>query len=603
MEGHILIFGGTTEGRKAVAVCEEAAKPFYYSTKGGGQSIETAHGIPLQGAMDKEQIAEFCRQHAIRLIIDAAHPFALQLHQNIASATTLYPVPVVRLERIYPRRSGSLCWFENYQAVMEQLKKEQISRPLFLTGVNTLPVFKPYWQKYPAYFRILNRTESRGVARQEGFPEANLLYYGSGESDTGLLARLRPEVMITKESGETGGFAGKVEAACELGIPVWVVCRPQLPSSFIVVEGEHGLRREIEKQVPGFFALRTGYTTGTCATAATKAALEMLLTGEESGLVKVTLPNGETLEIPVAATVPAGHSASATVMKDAGDDPDVTNGLPVTSTVRLLPGESGVRFVGGDGVGTVTLPGLGLEPGEPAINRVPREMIRRAIGELLERHADCLPETGQVGVEVTIAVPGGREIAKRTFNPKLGIEGGISIIGTSGIVRPFSSEAFVTSIRREMEVAQAIGCRHIVINSGAKSERLVRQQFPGLTPQAFIHYGNFIGETLRIAAGLQIPQLTMGIMIGKAVKLAEGALDTHSKRITMNTAFLEAVAREAGCDPGMLAAVREIHMARRLEELFPAPDHPFYILLIRKCYSHCRPLYPDGKLEIRLVRE
>ncbi|MCD8194159.1 MAG: cobalt-precorrin-5B (C(1))-methyltransferase CbiD [Tannerellaceae bacterium] len=603
MESNILIFGGTTEGRKAVAICEEAAKPFYYSTKGALQPIELAHGIALQGAMDKEQLAVFCRERSIRLLIDAAHPFAMQLHENIVAVATEYAIPVIRLERIYPRRDKSLEWFENYAAVIEQLVKQQVTRPLFLTGVNTLAVFKPYWQQYPSYFRILNRQESLEIARREGFPEDNLLYYGSGETDEELLARLRPQVMITKESGETGGFTQKVQAACGLDIPVWVVCRPQLSSSFTVVNGEHGLRREIEKQLPGFFALRTGYTTGTCATAATKAALEALLTGEHAPSVKVTLPNRETIEIAVASTTLGDNWSKSAVIKDAGDDPDVTNGMTVEAAVRLVQDLPGIRLLGGDGVGTVTLPGLGIEPGEPAINRVPREMIAREVAELLQRHADCLPETGTTGVEITLSVPGGKEIAKRTFNPRLGIEGGISIIGTSGIVRPFSSEAFIESIHREMEVARATGCRHVVINSGAKSERLVKQLFPGLPPQAFIHYGNFIGETLRIATELEIPQLTMGIMIGKAAKLAAGALDTHSKKVTLDLAFLESVAREAGCDPGVLASVRQIHMARQLEELFPNPDHPFYSLLVAKCYVHCRPLYPDGELEIRLVRE
>ena len=165
----------------------------------------------------------------------------------------------------------------------------------------------------------------------------------------------------------------------------------------------------------------------------------------------------------------------------------------------------------------MTLPGLGIPVGEPAVNKVPREMITRELSALYDG-----------GLDVTISVPGGRELALKTFNPKLGVVDGISIIGTSGIVRPFSSEAFVEALRKEMEVAIAVGVPQIVINSGAKSEQFLRARFPDLQPQGFIHYGNFIGATLSLAAELGISRVTMGIMLGKAVKLAEGNLDTAS---------------------------------------------------------------------------
>ena len=178
--------------------------------------------------------------------------------------------------------------------------------------------------------------------------------------------------------------------------------------------------------------------------------------------------------------------------KDAGDDPDVTNGYTILSTVSLTDAP-GVHFLPGEGVGTVTLPGIGIPVGEPAINQTPRRMITNEVKQLLHSHGL------HSGVAVRISVPGGSELAQKTFNPKLGIIGGISIIGTSGIVRPFSSEAFVNSIRKEIQVARALGCTDIVINSGAKSENYLRTRFPDLPPQAFIHYGNYIGETLRLA--------------------------------------------------------------------------------------------------------
>jgi cobalt-precorrin-5B (C1)-methyltransferase len=200
-----------------------------------------------------------------------------------------------------------------------------------------------------------------------------------------------------------------------------------------------------------------------------------------------------------------------------------------------------ILLCGGEGVGVVTLPGLRLEVGGPAINSTPRKMIGDEIRTVLQEQSCGIPGD----ISVTITVPGGEELAKRTFNPKLGIIGGLSIIGTSGIVSPFSHEAFVQSIHKEMEVAKATGCTHVVLNSGAKSERCLRSLHTGLSPQAFIHYGNCIENVLQIASELQIPRITLGIMIGKAVKLAEGRLDTHSKNVTMNKEFVKSLAPKA----------------------------------------------------------
>ena len=198
------------------------------------------------------------------------------------------------------------------------------------------------------------------------------------------------------------------------------------------------------------------------------------------------------------------------------------------------------------------------------------------------------------GLDVTISVPGGRELAQRTFNPKLGIVDGISIIGTSGIVRPFSNEAFVDAIRREVEVAIAVGAPQLVINSGAKSEAFLKARFPDLPPQAFVHYGNFIGETLKIASDLKVPHVTMGIMLGKAVKLAEGHLDTHSKSVVMNKAFLKEVATEAGCSPAAAEAIDRLTLARELWSALPANDaRLFFSAILSRCHSACSTVYPN----------
>ena len=305
--------------------------------------------------------------------------------------------------------------------------------------------------------------------------------------------------------------------------------------------------------------------------------------------------------------------ADATIIKDAGDDPDVTNGMQIKANVALpfrfddpTPAELGaddytVIVCGGEGVGIVTLSGLGLEVGGPAINVTPRKMIENNVKACLQR----------LGISkhpnpfaVTISVPGGEEIARRTFNPRLGIEGGISIIGTSGIVKPFSSEAFVDSIRKSMEVGRATGSPRIVLNSGAKSEKYVRGYYPELPAQAFIHYGNFIGDTIKIAADLEIKAVTLGIMIGKAVKLAEGNLDTHSKQVTMNKDFLLDLAFNAGCGDEVPAIIKKITLARELWTLLPADDlQAFCTHLLELCHQHCDPLLPDGELTILLISE
>lgn len=587
----ILILGGTTEGRLAVKVADEAGSPYYYSTRGIQQEIACRNGIHLTGGMDVEAMTSFCIHHQIRLLVDAAHPFAVGLHQTVHETAIRLNLPVVRVERSYPERATDIVWCEDYEDAVRQLEKDRIHSLLSLTGVQTIGKLRGYWAKHPCWFRILKRDESLALARSQGFDEQRIVYY-QAEDEESLLKRLTPQAILTKESGETGGFQQKIDAARMLGIPVYVVKRPSLPDSFMNVTGEYGLRKQIEKWVPGFYPLRSGYTTGACATAASKAALLGLLRRDIPSLIPIRFPNGETLSLPVVDVQLGEEFVSAIVVKDAGDDPDVTHGHRIVSTIRFSS-HPGIHFLQGEGVGKVTLPGLGLEIGEPAINKVPRQMMEQELSALY-----------QGGLDVTISVPDGRELAKRTFNPKLGIVDGISIIGTSGIVRPFSSEAFVEAIRREIEVAQALGCTHLVINSGAKSERYLKIEFPDLLPQAFVHFGNFIGETLRIADELHIPEVTMGIMIGKAVKLAEGFLDTHSKKVVMNKAFLKQLAIKSGCSQEALALIENLTLARELwEHLSEADASLFFTELLDNCYAHCRPLMSDGKLTILLIDE
>lgn len=599
----ILIFGGTTEGRHVVTVCEEAHKSFFYSTKGDSQDIALVHGTRITGAMDELALNKFCVANNIQLIVDAAHPFAEELHRTVANVSSQLKITVIRYERNYPEQDERLVWCNSYVDAINYLESHKINNLLALTGVNTINKLKPYWEHYSCWFRILDRPESRQIAERAKFPLNKIIYYHQGEDESILFEQLQPQAIITKESGESGGFNQKVDAAIKLGIPVLVVKRPPLSPDFISVHGDNGLRKAIEKYLPSFFELRTGYTTGTCATAATKAAFISLLTHEVQDKVSITLPNGEWIYIDINNTVFEDHKVTCSVIKDAGDDPDVTNGQEIHSAVRINTEHKGVRFLKGKGVGTITLPGLGINIGEPAINKTPRMMMKREVFKVMRHHEDKLPNGLKTGIDITISVPKGEELALRTFNPKLGITDGISIIGTSGIVKPFSSDAFIGSIRREMKVAKALGCDHIIINSGAKSEKYVKARYPSLSPQAFIHYGNFIGETIKIASEIGFSNLTMGIMIGKAVKLAEGSLDTHSKKVVMNKDFLCNIAFEAGCDDNTLQSIRDINLARQLWQIIPENNRHFFSLIIDKCHDVCSPLFTMGNITILLIGE
>ena len=359
-----------------------------------------------------------------------------------------------------------------------------------------------------------------------------------------------------------------------------------------MVNGPYGLRRAVEKLLPEFYALHSGLTTGTCATAAAIAATLRLTKGEMPDEVPVILPNGETISVPVGFA-----NGYAYCIKEAGDDPDVTNGIEIRVSLTPNPspnGEGNIEIQGGEGVGVFTLPGFDFPPGEPAINKAPREMIRQNIMKILLQAPLSIGE----GLGVMLSVPQGAEIARRTFNPRLGIEGGISIIGVSGIVKPFSEEAFIDSIRKCMTVAQASGAERVVINSGGKSERFVKALYPALPQQAFVEYGNYIGETLKIAHELDIKAVTLGVMLGKAVKLAAGHLDTHSRKATMDKDFIRQMLAEANCD----LDISDITLAREIWEKLPAEKlQTFANTIIRHCVAHCSPLLPNGTLTILLI--
>jgi cobalt-precorrin-5B (C1)-methyltransferase len=469
-----------------------------------------------------------------------------------------------------------------------------VRRLLALSGVKTISKLKPFWENHDCLFRVLNRAESIDLACRQGFPKERLLYYQDTDDEEAVIFNSAADAILTKESGRSGGFQEKVEAARRLGVKVYAVKRPVLPlaNSQTKCDGPHGLRRQIELLLPGFYQLRTGFTTGSCATAASKAALIALLEQREVKEIDFSLPDGETMSMAISSCVWSDECASASVVKDAGDDPDVTNGIVIESEVRLSD-TPGVHFLQGDGVGHVTLPGLGIEVGEPAINPIPRKMIASELSKLYNG-----------GIDVTISVPNGKDIASRTLNFKVGVVDGISILGTSGIVRPLSSDAYIESIAREIDVCKAVGANVLVLNSGAKSERAVKRVCGELCDQSFVHYGNFIGEALRLAYEKGIREVRLGLMIGKAVKLAEGHLDTHSHKVAMNKDFLCSVAKNAGCASSVCTSIMSMPFARKLWLLLPKHDAElFFPKLFELCLLHCRKVYPHGKITLMLVSE
>jgi cobalt-precorrin-5B (C1)-methyltransferase len=276
--------------------------------------------------------------------------------------------------------------------------------------------------------------------------------------------------------------------------------------------------------------LRRGWTTGACATAAVKAAFTALRRGQFPDPVSIMLPKGETPAFALALEERGYGWARAGIVKDAGDDPDVTHGCLVIATVR--EGGSGVRFKAGKGVGTVTRAGLPVAVGEPAINPVPRQMMQQVIAEL-----------GGQNVEIEISIPDGAALALKTWNPRLGIAGGLSILGTTGVVHPFSCAAWIASIHRGVDVARAMGLGHVAGCTGSTSEDAVRAHY-GLPIEAMLDMGDFAGGLLKYLRDHPVARVTIGGGFGKIVKLGQGALDLHSGRSQVDRDWLSALAPE-----------------------------------------------------------
>ena len=316
--------------------------------------------------------------------------------------------------------------------------------------------------------------------------------------------------------------------------------------------------------------LKKGWTTGACATAAATAAYQALLTGDFPDPVSITLPRGQEPSFPLKRAELSEAQATASVIKDAGDDPDVTHGAEIVVTVALENGggkNQGVRFHAGEGVGTITRPGLALAVGEPAINPGPRAMIEAVIEGLTQKYGHG-QGGGQGGsVAVTIAIPGGEKLAEKTLNGRLGIEGGLSILGTTGIVIPYSCSSWIHSIHRGVDVARASGHGHLAAATGRTSEAAV-QKVLGLPDVALIDMGDFAGGLLKYLRKNPVEKLTLAGGPGKIAKLAQGDMDLHSSKSRVHMGALADMLSSLGAEPKTVEAVK--HAATAGEALAAA---------------------------------
>ena len=304
---------------------------------------------------------------------------------------------------------------------------------------------------------------------------------------------------------------------------------------------------------------RTGFTTGACSAAAARAATLGLLLSEVPDTVICRLPNGQEQAFAVTdgCVEESSGQAHAVIVKDAGDDPDATHGAHMTADVRLLPHRAGeIVLKGGFGVGVVTKNGLGLEVGGPAINPVPRrnilDNVRAVAGELLD----------QDGLEVTISVPGGDEMAKKTLNARLGILGGISILGTTGIVRPYSTAAFRASVVQAVDVAAKQGQTSVVFTTGGRTEKFAMRQLPDLDESCFVQMGDFVKAAFSSAIKHKLPTVYVGAMVGKLTKMCQGLAVTHAWKAEVDRDILADSAREVGAPDDLVEEIRAAETAR-----------------------------------------
>ena len=341
---------------------------------------------------------------------------------------------------------------------------------------------------------------------------------------------------------------------------------------------------------------RSGFTTGACSAAAARAATLGLLSGVVPDTVESLLPNGRWVQFAVADGRVEADSAHAVVVKDAGDDPDATHGARLTADVRRIAQTGHIALKGGPGVGVVTLEGLGLEVGGPAINPVPRrnilENVRAAAGDLLD-HA---------GLEVTISVPDGEIMARKTLNPRLGIIGGISILGVSGIVHPYSTAAFRASVVQAVQMAAAQHQPVVVFTTGGRTEKCAMRQYPEWAESCFVQMGDFVKAAFNAAQDYGFRRVVLGCMVGKLTKIAQGLPVTHAWRQAIDRNLLAEAAAEVGAPPDLVEAIGAATTGRFAAEKLAALglDIAFHRVLAQRAWASLNQRYP-GCFELDIL--
>jgi cobalt-precorrin-5B (C1)-methyltransferase len=340
-------------------------------------------------------------------------------------------------------------------------------------------------------------------------------------------------------------------------------------------------------------ALREGFSTGSCAAAAAKAATAALVTHVRQTQVTIGLPIGRRVTFAVSACEIEDGLARCSVIKDAGDDPDCTHGAEIFAEVRLRA-DSGVSIDGGEGVARVTRRGLGIDVGLASITRVPLQMITDSVTE-------ALSEAGRGGgADVVIVVPRGVEMAKKTLNHRLGLVGGISILGTSGIVKPYSTAAYKVSIVNSIDVAAAAGLTEVVITTGGKSEEYA-QRIWALPETAFVQMGDWVGFTLTYCRKKALAKVDIAGMIGKLSKIADGEFYTHARQSAVNLEGLAAIAESAGAPPDVIDRIRRGNTAREAQEIALAHGLAgFFDRIAEKVSVNCRA-YVGGAFSVETV--
>ncbi len=370
-------------------------------------------------------------------------------------------------------------------------------------------------------------------------------------------------------------------------------------------EGGYTQRTKLQSSYFQERQLRTGFTTGACAQAGVRACLDSLKNGSFGTNVRIVLPNGKTASFEIhraiALSLRGEPRAACSIIKDGGDDPDCTHGAEIEVEVSLSE-EGGVEFLAGTGIGTITKPGLSLSVGEPAINPVPRRSMEKEF-LLTKEELEARFDKKSLGISIRISIPDGVERARQTLNERLGIVGGLSILGTKGIVVPFSTAAYRASISQSIDVAKARNVETVVLTTGGQSEAFVMKLYPGLPPEAFVQIGDFTGFSVKEAGKKKIERIVMAGFLGKFSKLAKGITQTHAAGSQVDLEFLAELARETGSDESTCREITQANTARHVGEIVEKSGNlAFFSLVCQRILHHLERLSPRPKnIEILLT--